>query len=155
MSTREKFAITAAIIVVLAAVLMQTQSLRIAGASANFVLVALIVLGFFTDNFAFYAVCVLLATLLVRFSPLVIDPLAVVTAALALVAFWIERRLMWQGMIGIIITVITATLGAYILLEPQFIWQEPGLLAAELVYNVVVGVLLFEVLQWLFGRRIR
>ena len=153
--TRLVLAVTAFALVALAAACSQAGLLRIAGVAPNILLVVLVVVSFFSDNILFYLLIVFFAILMGRATPLVFDPFATVTAVLAVVVFWLQRHLVWPGFIGTAITVSVTTLLTYVIIAPTMLWQHPGLVASEVVYNVGVGIVLFELLYRFFGRSMR
>ena len=153
--SRALLAVTAFILVAVAAACGQTGVLRIAGVAPNALLVTLVVLSFFCENLPFYLLLVFFAVLIGRVTPTFFDPVATVTAFLALLVFWLERRLVWPGLIGVVIMVGITTFLTYLFLSPAMLIQHFGILAGELVYNVGVGLLLFEALRLVFGQRAR
>lgn len=113
------------------------------------------VYSFFTENTAFYALLVLVAAWSVRSTPTLFDPLSTVTAVLALAVFWLQRRIVVRGILGVSIIIVVTTLGVYAILEPSFIFRYPGVLIGELAYNLLFGFVLFEISDRLLGRGIR
>lgn len=142
-------------LIIAAAALSHAPWLRVSGIAPNLVLVTLIVIALLTDNVAWYGLLLLLAATLARFTPTLFDPVAVVTIVVAAAAFWFKRRMVWPGSIGITILAASGTVATYLLLSPSFIWQYPGVVFFELVYNVIIGIVLFEVMHFFFGRYIR
>lgn len=152
---RTKLGITAIAIVVLAASLMQAGTLRVYGLAPNVVLVALVVFSLFSENAVFYLLLTLIASLFVRATPVIFDGLAVATFLVGVLAFLIERWLVWPGPVGVAILTAGGTALTYAIIEPSFIWTHGWLLLAETLYNVALGLALFEVVQFFFGRALR
>lgn len=155
MSSRFKLGVFALVVVVAAAALMQRSTLSIAGIAPNLLLVSLIIFSFFSENAVFYAALVFVGVLFGRASPAVFDPFAFTTAGLCLGVFWLQQRMVWPGLISAGTITAIATVLTYIVLSPAFLWQHSGILLAELLYNVVLGLVLFEVIQFFFGRKFR
>lgn len=152
---RIRLAVTSFVMVMVASALMFSGALRINGIAPNAVLVVLIVVSFFSENTLFYILLALVGALFVRATPTIFDPLAVATTILALLVFFLQRRMVWPGMLGTILTVGATTILLYVGIAPGFLWQHPGLVGLELVYNVVIGLVVFEVFNVFFGRRLR
>ncbi len=155
MLSRSKLGVLAFALVIICAALMQHDALRIAGIAPNLILVTLIVFSSFTENPLFYAVLVLVGTVFGRATPVVFDSLAVATAVLCFAVFWLQRRMVWPGLVGTGISVTIATVLTYAFLAPRFLWQHPGIWLLELAYNVMLSLVLFEVLRFFFGSKIR
>ena len=152
---RAKLGVIAFAAILLGAALMHSGALRISGVAPNLVLVALVVFSFFSENILFFVVLTLFAGVLVRATPTVFDPLATVTTVLALLVFLLERRVVWPGLLGTAIMVGLTTLLTYLAIDPGFLWQHFGLVTAELLYNIAIGLVLFELVNWLVGRSVR
>ena len=152
---RAKLGVVAFAAILLGAALMHSGALRISGVAPNLVLVALVVFSFFSENILFFVVLTLFAGILVRATPAVFDPLATITTMLALLVFLLERRIVWPGLLGTAAMVGLTTLLTYLIIAPGFLLQHPGLIAAELLYNVGIGLVLFEAVNLLVGRSVR
>lgn len=148
---RTKVGIIASVLVLVAAALMQHASLRIGGIAPNVLLVSLIVISFYVEQVFWYAGLVIVAAALVRTSPVFFDPVALTTIALALIVFFLQRRMVWPGLVAASLLTCGATIATYLCIEPYFIWQHTGVLIGELVYNVGISIIVFEVLRLLVG----
>lgn len=144
---RIPFWVIAVLLVLLATALQAGGGISLYGVKPNFIISVLVVISFFIDNLALYLLLILLATLGVSFGPGISkEGVAIVLVALA--AFVGKSRIVWPELWGAGIATALATVGLYLLIDPVFIWQHPGLLLLEVVYTVIIGLLLFELLYW-------
>ena len=155
LDSRAKLGIIAFVTILIAAALMHSGLTRVFGIAPNLVLVSLVVFSFFSDNILFFALLTILGSILVRATPAIFDPLATVTTVLALLVFIFERRMVWPGSVGTAIMVGITTVLTYAFINLSFLASHFGLVLAELVYNVVIGLILFECVHLVIGRRMR
>lgn len=138
-----------------AAALMQSGLLRIGGIAPNSLVAALVVTAFFIENPLVYGLCALLASILMRATPVLLDPVALATVGIAVVLYGVQRRLVWPSFSGAALLSVVGVIGMYGMTQPSFLWQEPVLLLQEIVYTVGVAVLLFGAMKFFFGDAIR
>lgn len=155
LENRKFFAIYALLLVVVAGALMQVSALRIFGVAPNLLLVCLIVCSFFTEQIVFFTFLMLCASLSVRTTGAAFNQLSIATAVFALVVFWLQRRLVVRGFLGVSLLIGFLTPCVYLVIQPTFLWQYPGVVMSEIVYNAVVGFILFEITDRFFGKGIR
>lgn len=131
---------------------MQTSAFMIGPVQPNLVLATLVIISLFTSNGLFLAVLVGCATILVRHSPVFFDPLALALALAVFSAFLIKQRVVWPDRIGVCVLMVYATSVMYLVVNPSFIVAHTGLFILELLLNVVVGLLCFELFSRIVGR---
>ena len=154
-SRKQALALTAIAITIVAAALMQNGALRVLGVAPHAVLAALVAISFFTENGIFYGLVVLIGALFARSSNALFDPVAVSLIISACLIFWLGRRLVWPGIVGVILLSAVGTMAAYLYIEPAFIWQHPGVLFAEMLYTLLMAIGIFEALRFFFAHAVR
>lgn len=123
------------------------------GIKPNLILIVLIVFGFFTENFIFFLILTLLGSIGIKFMPgLGLDAVAI--AVVALCAFIVKSRAVSGGLLGVTILLALGTFGTYLIVSPGFFYNHFLVVLIEAVYNVVLGAILFELLQWVTNRRL-
>lgn len=147
--------IAVAVLLVAAAALMQGRTLAVAGVAPNLILLTLLISGFFIDSPAVYIALTLLASVLARATPSVFDPVSASVFVVGVLGFFAERRLVWPSFVGTVMLSAGATVAAYLLVQPSFLWTSFGAFAGELLYNVVVGLVLFAAYKFFFGDTVR
>lgn len=153
--SKQALAITAIAITIVAAALMQSGALRIMGTAPHVVLAALVAISFFTENSIFYGLVVLIGALFVRSSPAFFDPVAVSLVISATLIFLLERRLVWPGIVGVVLMSAIGTLTTYLYIEPAFLWEYPGVVCIEMLYTVLIAIGIFETLRFFFAYAVR
>ncbi len=155
LEARKIFAIAALLAVLISGALMQASVLRVYGIAPSLVLVCLVVCSFFTESIGFYALLVILAGWSVRVTPVLFDGVALATTALAFGVFWLQRRIVVKGLIGVSLLIGFTTIVMYAMIQPSFLVRHPGLMMGELLYNLLIGFVLFEIADRAFGRKSR
>ena len=134
---------------VAAAAFLQGTNFNIAGVKPNWTLAVLLVLAFFINDFIFYFILVLLASVILRFQPSFSWELAV-WLLIVLTGFFAARRLPWRGIVNFSVMICAGTVGFYLLIDHKFVYGNIGVWSAELIYNVLVGLSLFLTLRYVF-----
>ena len=153
--TKKRFwLIFATIILTLLAGAAQSGHLfAVAGIRPNLVLIFLVVAAFFVENLFLYCLFILAATTAIRFGP-GISTEALALALVALLAFAVKQRAIWPGLWGSCILIFFGTFGLYLIVAPQFIYQHLSIVLMEIGYNLVLGTILFEAINF-YARRSR
>ncbi len=151
MSTRLRLGIVSGVAVVLAAALMQAETLRIGNATPHLLLAVYIVVSFFSENPVFYGVLAIIGASLMRFTPTLFDPTALATLLVAVMIFLIQRRVVWPGIFGTGLLVFCGVSIQYLILEPSFILDHPMVVAGEILYTVIFSLALYELYRFLFA----
>ena len=133
----------AAIAVLLAATLQSEHLFGIIGIRPNLTLVTLIVLSFFIEDLALYCLLILLGCIGIHFTP-GISRETVALALVALAGFLVKERAVWPGVSGTAILIFFGTVGIYGAVAPAFLYQHPLSVLFEAVYNIVLGLVLYE-----------
>jgi hypothetical protein len=142
--SKKFWGVLAAVLLVLIVSGLQHQHLfAIAGIRPNLALVALTVLAFFIEDLAVYTLLVVLACIGIRFQP-GISPEIAVFALVAMLAFFIKQRAVWPGISGTAILLLLGTLTIYAFIAPSFLFGSFAIVLSEAVYNIVLGLVLFE-----------
>lgn len=150
--SRNYFAVAVLTLLVIASVLTQHGSLRINGVAPNIFLVILIVVAYGTENALFYLLVLFFALPLARTTPLLFDPVASTIVALGAVVFFGVRRVISHSLLGALCSIFVGTIITYVILQPSFLLAYPMILLGELMYNLILGTLLFYGMTRLFGR---
>lgn len=129
---------------VLLGLLQSTALLAIGGVKPNILLMFLIALAFFVEDLWQYIFFILVAGALLKTQGFFTPELLVFTV-LALLAAWVAATWHAQPVINNIILAAAATLLFYLGTSPSYFVLHPGQLGIELVYNVVVSALLFNI----------
>ncbi len=142
-----KFRIIAAVsIVIVAGLIQNTGFLVFYGIKPNLLLVALIALSFFLTDLFIYAGFIMLAIILLTISGgCCLD--STVFAAIVFAAPFIGRRLHWQPLLNNLLLVGAGTFLFYLSASPVFLITNWMLVIGELIYNLVMGWILFEVFE--------
>lgn len=136
-----------AVILVAASGSLQTNGLlAINGIRPNLVLVTLLVSAFLVDSLALYALLTLLASITVSVAPgFSLESLAI--ALIGFLVFFLRKRMVWSGLWGSAIVILFGTIATYAIVSPWFLYQNPAVVLFETVYNMVLGFILYELLQ--------
>ncbi len=153
MTTSSRFTWTALVSLVLAAVLVRVPILTVGFIQPNLILAVLIAAAFFTNNVAFYALLLALATILGRATSQLFDPFIVGIVVAAVLCFLIKRHIVWPNRIGVLILAALGTLVTYLIAAPGFIGGHVWAFLFEVAANVVASIILFEVFTFTVGRR--
>lgn len=145
-----KFLAIAAILISIGLV-QATDLLKVFGVKPNVLLVMMMALSFFALSFLDYSAFILIATVLAGFeSGLAIEQLAI--AGVSLGAFLAAPKIHWHPFFTNLAFVFFGTLIFYFLSEAPFIITSAKILALELIYNLLFGILLFQIVKDIFKR---
>jgi hypothetical protein len=151
MERRAQLGIVSLVAVILAAVCMQAETLRIGAVAPHALLAVYIVVSFFSENPVFYGLLALIGSALLRFTPTLFDEVALATLFLAALIFLVQRRVVWPGVFGTLLLVLLGVLANYLVLEPSFIVNYPMVVAGEILYTVVLSLGLYEIYRFFFA----
>ncbi|MDP2696436.1 MAG: hypothetical protein Q8O87_04300 [bacterium] len=132
------------LLIVSASMIQSTNFLVVGGAKPNLVLAALAVLAILNWPLIEYLTWMLVAAILLKFSP-ILSWISVVFLITAVKMFFINRFLPWSRYLSGIVVIISGTAVFYILGAPIFLYHQWPTVLLELVYNVVVGVILIMI----------
>ena len=140
------FVVFSVIAILLAATLQSSHMFGIVGIRPDLVLVVLVVLSFFTESLVVFSLLVLLGSIGIHFEPgISAEPVAL--AVLSLTGFFIKNRAVWPGLAATGILLFLGTFALYALIEPSFIYNHFTVVLFEAVYNIVLGLVLFEAIS--------
>ena len=129
-------------ITALAGFLQNTNLLNISDIKPNLTLTVLIALSFFTANFFYYLILVLVAGIFLRFE-LTFETVNIVFTFLTLSVYWLEGKLPGRPFFNNILLVAGSTLIFYALADFSFLTSYPLTVFSEMLYNVILGALVF------------
>lgn len=133
-------------LVAVAGFLQHSGWFTVTGIRANFVMVLLIVLSFISESFLEYLWLVVLGLFTLKFTA-GFDGALVGVALIALAAFWLGREMPWQWLMNNTILIIVGALAVYLLGQPSFLLDRWLVVAGEIIYNLIIGTLLFFALS--------
>lgn len=130
---------------------LQTINFAIFSVKPNLALVAIIIVAFFIANIWEVFLLVILSALILKFSPGFSGEI-LIFSLITFTAIVIRKYLPWHLIINILFLIIVATVFFYI-------FSAPGLIISiiflkELVYNIIIGFLIFIVLHHIIGVRL-
>lgn len=135
--------LAATLIFILAGLFQNTGFFSIFGIKPNLLLTAVIALSFFVSDFLIYSSFVIMGAILLAFTGGFWAE-QLIFAALALAIFPICRYLRWQPIFNNLLLIGAGTILFYLLSSPTFLMTNWLFVAGELVYNLVWGVIFFE-----------
>ncbi len=138
------------ILVALAGFLQNTNLLNIGGVKPNIALAVLVTLAFFISTASVFLVLVVLALIALWFEPVVTLEL-IIFALLALGAFFLSQRLPGKSFVNNLILIGLLTLVFYLIADYRFIVGDPLTVLGEMVYNIILGGVLFAFLTRLYA----
>lgn len=147
---RTKRLIVAVILILVAGVLQNTSLLELGGVRPNVALAVLITLTIFINETLSYLVLVLLAGILLRFES-GFELVNLVFAGVALLVFFLHRRLPGRAFLSNLILIALGTLIFHSLADWRFVLLEPLTVFGEMVYNIILGAGLFLLSQRFIG----
>ncbi|TSC88907.1 MAG: hypothetical protein G01um10143_804 [Parcubacteria group bacterium Gr01-1014_3] len=130
------------LLVVLVGFFQQWPLLAVHGIRANFVMVLLIALSFLPDKFYEYLWFIVLGLFFLKFQS-GFDGALLGTGLIAIAAFWLGREMPWNWIFNNTVLIVVGTLATYILAKPSFIIGSWLVVLGEIIYNVIIGTLLF------------
>ena len=142
--------ITAVILVLVSALLQNTEFLSFYGIKINLVLALLLTFGFFIHNFWHYLTLSLEGILLLKISP-GLDKQTLALFILVIAAFYLKKYLFWQPIINNVFLIIVATALFYLLIDFDFLIYNTATIILEAVYNVICGLVLYLILKRIYG----
>ena len=125
---------------------VQTMGFSMFGVKPNLALVAVIVASFFVKNIWEALLLVILSATMLKFKP-VFGQEIIIFSLIGAAAIFLKRRLIWQPLINCLVLIATATVLFYIFLSPSLILST--IFLKEIIYNLILGVLIFYPLSWL------
>ncbi|PIR89205.1 MAG: hypothetical protein COU07_01945, partial [Candidatus Harrisonbacteria bacterium CG10_big_fil_rev_8_21_14_0_10_40_38] len=132
------------VIVLVSGLIQNTDILSIGQLKPNLILVVLFALAFFIPSAPFYALLAVLADAIVRFHPFFVR-MDFVFLFLVLASYWVSGRLPSKPMFNYVIIITIGTLLLYALASPSFIIKAPVTVFFELIYNNIIGFIIFLV----------
>jgi hypothetical protein len=140
------FIIVAAFLIV-ALTLVQSASYSVLfGVKPNFILAILIVLAALTESGLTFGFFVLLSGALLSFHEGIGSEI-VFLWGVSVAAFLARRILPWHAFLNALAMIVIGTVLFYAALDIGFLYREPSILIQELVYNSVIGGILYGLLQ--------
>ncbi len=147
-----KLFILAIFALIFAATLQNGSFLFAFGIKPNLVLVLLAIFVFFVQQLFPYAILVLIGATFLRFAPGFGWEVAVLTLV-GLLFYYVRDRFLSSGLIGSLVFTLFGTLLFYLLLEPAFLYHEGVVVAKELLYNGLLGAILFVITRSLYEKK--
>lgn len=152
LSSSTRLSLVATIVLLLAAVASYRPILVAGPIQPNLLLVAVIVLGFFTRSIGFFTLLIAFAALLARQTPVFFDSIALGVAVGGLLAFLVKQHVVWPDRLGVSLLVALGTTALYCVVAPRFITGHFGAFILEVFAGILVALALFELLSFILGR---
>ena len=135
------------LLIVLSAVLLQnTGFLNVYGVKPNLVMAVLISISFFAADLASYIFLAVAALVGLKFrAGFEIESLIII--GLSRASFVMGRRLQWKPFINNAVLIGVGTILFYLLAAPGFIASNLPMVLGELVYNVILGTIIFKIFE--------
>ncbi len=143
---------TALLALIAAAALQHSELVTMFGIKPNILLALMAVFVFFVTDLAAYLLLLLVAGVLIRFSPgLGIE--AIGLTLVGLLFFYIRRRFFSPGTVAIVLITALGTVVFYLLLSPALMYDNLVLTIGEIAYNVILAALLFGLTSILYEKK--
>ncbi len=130
--------------VLLAGFLQHWPVFSIYGIRPNFTLVILIVLSFLFDQFIPYIWLVLLGLFTLKFQA-GFDGGLLGVGLISISAYWLSREMPWKRIYNNSVLIVAGTIVSYVLAKPSFLSGFWLVVVGEIIYNLIIGSLLFLV----------
>ena len=130
--------------IVLLGLLQSTSLLAVGGVKPNVLLMFLIALAFFVSDIWQYSFFILVAGVLLKTQGSFAPELLVFTV-LALLAAWVAGTWHTLPVLNNIVLAGVATILFHLAVGLSYLVSHPGQLGIELVYNLVISALLFQI----------
>lgn len=137
------------VVLILGAALQLTEAVSFLGIKPNIVLGLLVVYAFFISELWIYAILVLIADVSIMFNPGVSKEILVLSVV-AFVAYWLKKKFLDSSLLTVLILLGLGTLFFDLLVSWQMILSFGFIV--ELVYNLVLGTIVYEVYDLLSKR---
>ncbi len=135
-----------------AGVLQSSELITAWGVKPNLILVLLAVFSLFAAHWFSFAVLAIFGATIVHFAP----GFSWESAAIVLLAFlffYVRDRFLSAGLLVSVLFVMFGTVFFYLLVSPSVLYDEVGVIAHELVYNVLLGVIFFFISDALYEKK--
>lgn len=140
------------LLVAVAAWLQNTEMLTLYGVKPNLALVLLIILAGITSSLVFFSSLVIVSVLVLQNVFFVSWP-TIVFILLTFLIFFLLKRLPWRTTINIFTTIVLFSVIFLILVEPLFVINNVRVIIQELIYNVILGIILYSALFYFFKQQ--
>ena len=120
--------------------------LAFTGIRPNLVLVFLVILTPFLEDFIFYLVLIILSYLLLKLEPILDWPVLFLMGLLT-ISYPLARTLPWQRIFNQSFLIILVTVIFYFAISFKFVINNPILLIGEVLYNLVLGLILMSLVN--------
>ena len=137
-----KHLILALIFVLVAGVLQNTDILNIYGIKPNITLTVLLTLSFAITSLSHYLFLLLIAAVLLKFE-IGLEATNLVFIVLALIGFFINRKVSGEAFFNNLFLIAGATLFFYLLVDINFLYQNILTVFWEMLYNISLGALVY------------
>jgi len=141
--------VLAFVFVFLAGLVQNTDLLSINHLKPNLVFVTLAALAFFISSAPFYALLAVFADVIIRFHPF-FDRVDFAFLVVVLASYWLSDRLPSKPFVNYVMIVTFGTFLFYLIAAPSFILKAPFSVFFEVVYNNIVGFIIFLIFQSIF-----
>src|SRR3989344_419225 len=133
------------ILLVVVAAFLQGANFYIFGVKPNWVLAVFVALAFAAD-FWFYLLLDFVALIILRFQPAFSWELGALAIIIFLV-FLAARHSLWKESVNFLVLIFAAPILFYLLVNPTFLYLQPGVFLLELFYNLLLGLTVFFILE--------
>lgn len=146
------FKILTILILVIVSAFLQGTNFNIGGVKPNWILTSLAALAFLEADLFFFSIIVLAAIIVLRYQP-AFDWNLTALIIVVFAVFFLGRRLPGREIVNFLFVLILATIGIYLLIDPEFIFRNFSFFLRELIYNLILGMAYFHIFKSLIGKR--
>jgi|GEM_PF-1621775 len=140
------------IVLFIAATLQSTGLLAIFGVKPNLMLVLLATFVFFVPHLFLYGILALCAAGFISFTP-GINWESGALLIIALVFFYVRDRFLVAGLFANVVFIVLGTIAFYLFISPGLLYHEAGVALKEIVYNALLGAVLFGVTRFIYEKK--
>ena len=134
------------------AFVMQLGWLRIMGINPNVLLVLLIIVARHTKNIWGYWIAVAISIALLETTPgFEWESLCIIVIACTSI-LW-SRYAPFHPLLGTMVLIILVTIGWHAVFIGDLIMQKPMIVIGEIIYNTLLGVIIYGVMEMRYGAR--
>jgi hypothetical protein len=134
------------ILVILAAIVQNSHLLTVKGIQPNILLIVLVSLAFFTSEFFFFSVLMLVALVTTELFSGGLLTMAVLFA-LGAGVFLVKDHLPWKSWFNQLGLIMVGTFLFYLLIDIKFLQFDTTTVAWEVMYNSILGAVAFLLLS--------
>ncbi|MEK7554615.1 MAG: hypothetical protein AAB518_01355 [Patescibacteria group bacterium] len=139
-----------ALLVLLAGIIQSSGIAAVGGVRPNILLVLLLTLVFFFREWKSYAALIAIATIFSKTEIGFSSPYIVI-AIISACVFLVKPHFPGHRFFNVILAVIAGTIITYVITDLKFLGNDPFTVMIEVVYNVLVGIVVYLLAERIIG----